>query len=63
MNNVVFGKNMENVSKHRHIKLVTSKRRRNNLVPEPNYHIKMFSTEKLLAIEMKKTEILINKPF
>ena len=29
---------------------------------EPNYHITKLFTENLLAIEMKKTEILMNKP-
>ena len=62
MNNGVFGKTMENVRKHRDIKLVTTKRRRNYLVSEPNYHTTKFFTENLLAIEMKKTEILMNKP-
>ena len=58
MNNVVFGKTMENVKKHRNIKLVTAERRRNYLASEPNYH----TTENLLAIEMRKTQILMNKP-
>ena len=62
MNNAVFGKTMENVRKHRDIKLVTTERRRNYLVSEPNYHTRKFFTENLLAIEMKKTEILMNKP-
>ena len=62
MNNAVFGKTIENVRKHRDIKLVTTERRRNYLVSEPNYQTKKFFTENLLAIEMKKTEILINKP-
>ena len=53
---------MENVRKHRDIKLVTTERRRNYLVSEPNYHTTKFFTENLLAIEMKKTEILMNKP-
>ena len=54
MNNAVLGKTMENVRKYRYIKLVTTIRRRNYLVSEPNYHIKTFFTEHLLATEMKK---------
>ena len=54
MNNAVFGKTMENVRKHRDIKLVTTDRRRNHLVSEPNYHTTKFFTEHLLAVEMKK---------
>ena len=54
MNNAAFGKTMENVRKHRDIKLVTTERRRNYLVSEPNYHTTKFFTEILLAIEMKK---------
>ena len=53
---------MEHVRKHRDIKLVTTERRRNYLVSEPNYHFTKFFTEYLLAIEMKKTHILISKP-
>ena len=52
---------MENVRKHRDIKLVTTERRRNYLVSEPNYHTAKFFTKHLLAIEMKKTEIHMNK--
>ena len=63
MKNAVFGKTMENVRKHRDIKLVTTDKRRNQLVSEPNYHTptKWFS-ENLLAIEMKNTKIKTNKP-
>ena len=62
MNNSVVEKTMENVRKYRNIKLVTTERRRNYLVLEPNYHTTNFFTENLLAIEMKKTQILMNKP-
>ena len=54
MNNVVIGKTIENVRKHRDIKLVTTERKQNYLVLEPNYHTTKFFTEYLLAMEMKK---------
>ena len=44
---------MENVRKHRDIKLVTTERRGNYLVSESNYHTAKFFTEYLLPIEMK----------
>ena len=53
---------MENVRKHRNIKLVTTDKRRNQLVSEPNYHTTKCFSEKLLAIEMKKTKVKMNKP-
>ena len=62
LNNAVFGKTMENVRKHKDIKLATTERRRNYLGSEPNYHTTKFFTEHMLAIEMKKSEILMNKP-
>ena len=61
MNNEVSGKTMKNVRKHRNIKLVTIERRRNYLVSESNYHTTKLFTENLLAIEMRKTRILLNK--
>ena len=57
MNNAAFRKTMENVRKL----LNLSERRRNYLVSEPNYHTTKFFTENLLGIEMKETEILMNK--
>ena len=61
MNSAVFGKTMENVKKHRNVKLVTTERRRSYLVSEPNYHTTKFFSEDLLATEMRKTQLLMNE--
>ena len=53
---------MENVREYRDIKLVRTEGRRNYFMSEPNYHTTKFFTEYLLAIKMKKAEILIDKP-
>ena len=44
------------------IKLVTTDEKRNKLVSEPNYHTTKRFSENLLAIEMKKTKVKMNKP-
>ena len=68
MNNVIFGKTMENVRKQRDINFTITEERRNYLVSEPNYHTAKFFTEYILEAEMKKTitkdkaEILMKKP-
>ena len=54
MKNSVFGKSMENVRKHRDIKLIITDKRRNKLVSEPNYYTTKCFSESLLAIEIKK---------
>ena len=54
MSNSVFGKTMENVRMHRDIKLVTTDKKRNQLVSEPNYHATKGFPKNLVAIEMKK---------
>ena len=58
----VFGKMMENARKLRNVKLVTTERRKNYLVSEPNYHTIKFFEELFLAAEMKKMQIVMNKP-
>ena len=62
MHNSVFGKTMENVRKHRGIKLVTTDKRRSQLVSEPNYHATKWFSENLLATEMKKIKVKMNNP-
>ena len=61
MNNSVFGKTMENLRKHRDIKLATIDEKRSKLISEPNYHTTKRFSENLFAIEMKKTKVKMNK--
>ena len=51
---------MESVRKYRDSKCVTTERRRNFLVSEPNYYTTKSFTENILVIEMKKNQILMD---
>ena len=62
INNSVFGKTMENIRKHKDIKLVTTDKKRSKLVSEPNYHTINLISEDLSIIEMKKAKVKMNKP-
>ena len=62
MNNAVFGKTMENVRKHRDIKLVKTDKKRNKLVTEPNFHTMKLIDNNLAIIEMRKVKVKMNKP-
>ena len=62
MNNSVFGKTMENVRNHRDIKIVTTNKQRTKYASEPNYHTTKRISKNLLIMEMKKTEVKMNKP-
>ena len=62
MNNSVFGKTMENVRKHRDIRLITSEKRRIKLVSEPTIMQQNIFSENLTTIEMKKARVVMNKP-
>ena len=62
MNNSFFRNTIENVRKNRNIKLLTTDRRRNDLVSESNYHTTKCFSESLFAIELKKVKVKMNKP-
>ena len=62
MNNAVFGKTMENVRKHRDIKLVKTDKKRNKLVSEPNFHTMKLIDNNLAITEMRKVKVKMNKP-
>ena len=54
-------KSMENIRKCRDIKLVTTDKRRIQLVSEPNYHTTKWFSENLLATGMKNIKVQMNK--
>ena len=61
-NNAPYGKTMENIRKHRDIRLVTNDKKRRKLASEPNYHATKHISEDLLIMEMTKHELYMNKP-
>ena len=62
MNNSVFGKMIENVRKRREIKLIVTEERRKKLVSEPNYASCTTFLDHLMAIETRRTNVLMDKP-
>ena len=59
MNNAVFGKTMENMSKHRDIKVVTTETSRNCLLSEPNYHTTNFFQKIYQPLCINQLEIVL----
>ena len=62
MNNAFFGKMIGNVRKRRGIKLIVAEELRKKLTSEPNYESCKAFSDHLIAIEMRKTSVLMNKP-
>ena len=62
MNNCVFGKMIENVRKRREIELIVTEERRKKLVSEPNFASCTTFSDHLVAIEMRRTNVLMDKP-
>ena len=60
--NVPCGETMENIRKHRDIRLVTNDKKRRKLASEPNCHATKHISEDLLIMEMTKHELYMNKP-
>ena len=53
---------MENIRKHKNIKLVNNDKKQKLLPSEPNYHATKPISKDLLIKEMKKREFYMNKP-
>ena len=61
MNNVVFGKTMENIRKHRNIKLITSRESYLKTLMHPNFKSGVLFCENLMGCEMGKIKVVMNK--
>ena len=61
MNNSVFGKTVENIRKHRNIKLVTTEEKYLRTVMKPNFKSGVLFGENLMGCEMGKIKIVMNK--
>ena len=62
MNNSVFGKTMENIRKHRDIKLVNNKEDYLKQVMKPNFKGGVLMGVDLMSCEMGKVKVKMNKP-
>lgn len=65
MNNAVFGKTMENVRKHVNVKLLSKWDGRygaRSFIAKPNFHSYTVFDENLVAVELEKTQVIMNKP-
>ena len=61
MNNLVFGKTMENIRKHRNIKLVMTEEKYLHRVMKPNFKSGVLFGENLMGCEMGKIKVVMNK--
>ena len=62
MKNAVFGKTMENIRKHKNIKLVTSVQKYLKTMAKPNFKSRVCFDENLMGCEMGKIKVVMNKP-
>ena len=62
MNNSVFGKTMENIENRVDVRLVCDREKTIKLVAKPNYDHQTIFDENLIAIHMKRTKLVYNKP-
>ena len=62
MNNLVFGKTMENIRNRVNVKLVNNEEKARKLIAKPNFNSCKIFSENLISVHMKKTRLVMNKP-
>lgn len=61
-NNSIFGKTLQQNRKYENIILVNNWKTAERLISQPTFHRALIFDENLIAIHMKKTQILLNQP-
>ena len=62
MNNSVYGKTLENIRNHKDIRLVNNRESASRYANKPNFHHCTIFDENLIAVHMKRTKLVLNKP-
>ena len=62
MNNAFFGKTCEDVRKYKDIKIARDGKKAQKLVSRPQYNQHTVYDENLVAIQLKRTSVEMNKP-
>ena len=62
INNSVFGNTMENIRKHKYVKLVTNEKAYLKQVMKPNFKSETCFSENLMVCEMGRIKIVMKKP-
>lgn len=62
LNNAVFGKSMEDVRKRRDIRFATTQEQFRKLVVKANFQSFKILSENLVVVQLRKTEIVLDKP-
>ena len=62
MNNAFFGKTCEDVRKHLDVKIVTEPEKGRKLIASPLFKQRSIYEENLVAIQLQKNKVILNKP-
>ena len=62
LNNSFYGKAIENVTKHRDIRLVNNENKRSKIASGTNYNGTKYISKDFLIMELEKRDVYMNKP-
>ena len=62
MNNSLFGKTMESVRNRKNVHLVNNEKKMKKMVSKPNFHAFKIFHQDLVAVHMKKVNVVLDRP-